>query len=137
MKGATALPLARISRPPNTVSRIRSGSSQYFLRARAKAKSSMMNDIGWPCSELVADGFGLGARGRTPVPVARQRLVIAKGQELTAEQARNCGDRRYDDKEHQSQDERIDDLVQQEAEAEPQPVQGSQKRRPEQSETGE
>jgi hypothetical protein len=44
MNGATTDPLVNTSNPPSSSITIIIGASQYFLRARMKAKSSTMND---------------------------------------------------------------------------------------------
>src|SRR5262249_40001895 len=75
MNGATAVPCARMIRPPNTSSINRIGVSQYFLRTRKNAHSSARIDMMGPGSlDLMSGAILNPIAGRRP---RRQRATIA------------------------------------------------------------
>src|ERR1700755_774496 len=125
MKGATAEPLVRITRPPNTTIITRIGSSQNFLRTRMKRQSSASKSIQFP-SKLIAH-----ALRRRPPRIAHDPVTIAirlapEPQEFRAGYAQNQADWPDRQVENQPHDDRVDDVVQQQAEPEPDDIERPQ-----------
>src|SRR5919206_229247 len=118
MKGATTEPLVRTISPPNTPMRTISGRSQNFLRARRKAQSSPANES-MLSSELVLQGFGRGSRRMPRDPIGACLRIPLEPQEILAEGAHEHSHWGENEEEDSSHDERVHDLVQDEAEAEP------------------
>src|SRR5260370_4558328 len=132
MNGAMAEPLVSTIRPPKITIMIRIGNSQNFLRSRMKAQSStMMEPIG-RClsnselaeSELVAHRLRRRPRRRAIDPVALGRGIEPEAQEVLAHGAHHETDRHYGHQYHQPQPDMVHDLVQQQTELQPQPVEG-------------
>src|SRR5438309_5854164 len=84
MNGATALPLVRTMRPPNSASITRIGRSQNFFRTRINVQSSATNVI-VPSSELVRHGLGRRAGWSSHDPVRRFRWIATDPQRILAE----------------------------------------------------
>src|SRR3972149_2269701 len=99
MKGATALPLARAMRAPNTASMRMMGRSQYFLRTRMKLHSSTMKSI-MASSELPGHRVRRRAWRMAFDPVAEGIAVEAKPQRIPAEQAPHEADGSHGGIEH-------------------------------------
>src|SRR3954462_11132112 len=88
MKGATAEPLVRITRPPNTTIITRIGNSQNFLRTRMKRQSSARKSIQRP-SELIAHAFRRRTGRIADDPVAVPFRLAFEPQEFLAGYAHN------------------------------------------------
>src|ERR1700730_16525933 len=99
MKGATALPLARTMRAPNTASMRIMGSSQYFLRIRMKLQSSSMKSI-MTSSELPGHRVGRRARRMALNPVSDGLAVKPTPQRIPADQAKHEADGGHGSIEH-------------------------------------
>src|SRR3954466_2855427 len=94
MKGATAEPLVRITRPPNTTIITRIGSSQNFLRARMKRQSSARKSIQRPSKlqrrlELIPHALRRRPRRIADDPVAVTVRLTPEPQEFVARYAHN------------------------------------------------
>ena len=112
MKGASALPLARISNPPKTPRIISSGRSQNFLRARAKAHSSEMKLMQPIPSELVSNRAWIRTGRRALFPVAGRLWVVPQCEEFASSlPSENSEGGDYSEKDH-TQDDGIDDSMQ-------------------------
>src|SRR5882724_5151733 len=107
MNGATALPLARTMRAPNTASMRMTGSSQYFLRARMKRHSSPMKSI-MLLSKLPRHGVRRRARWIALDPVGDGIPIPSKPERILAEQAAHEPDRSHGGVEDQAHDHRTD-----------------------------
>src|SRR3990170_650592 len=125
MKGATALPLARTMRAPNTASMRMMGRSQYFLRTRMKLHSSAMKSI-MTSSELPGHRVGRRARRMPLDPVGDGIAVKPKPKRILAEQAAHEADGGHSGIEHQAHDHRADAGMEDQPEPEPEPVKGRQ-----------
>src|SRR3990172_9077785 len=123
MKGATALPLARTMRAPNTASMRMMGRSQYFLRTRMKLHSSAMKSI-MTSSELPGHRVGRRARRMPLDPVGDGIAVKPKPQRILAEQAAHEADGGHSGIEHQAHDHRADAGMEEQPEPEPEPAKG-------------
>src|ERR1700683_2519812 len=84
MKGATAEPFAKISRPPNSAMTIKTGSSQNFLRTRRNSQNSLRNES-IEYSELLLHGALCGFRSVTGDPVAVSGAIRLQPQRIVAE----------------------------------------------------
>src|SRR5229473_835039 len=125
MNGAIAEPLVSTIRPPKITIMIRIGSSQNFLRSLMKAQSSTMMEPmkSVPLrSELVTHRLGRRPRRGALDPIALGPRVQPQSQEILAEDAHHDSDRRDGHEEQQAEDQRIHDLVDQQAELQPQLV---------------
>src|SRR5712692_5353110 len=125
MKGATALPLAKTIRAPNTASMRMMGRSQYFLRIRIKLHSSPMKSI-MASSELPWHRVGRRARRMALDPVGHRVAVKPKPQRVLSEQAAHEADGSHGGIEHQAHDYRADAGVKEQPEPEPEPAKGRQ-----------
>src|SRR5580692_10826397 len=130
MNGAMAEPLVSTIRPPKITIMIRIGNSQNFLRSRMKAQSStMMEPIG-RClsnselaeSELVTHRLRRRPWRRAIDPVALGRRIEPEAQEVLAHGAHDETDRHDGHEEQQPQYDGVHDLVEQQTELQPQPV---------------
>ena len=81
MKGATALPWTRISKPPKSTIIRMIGNSQNFFRARKNAHISMTNDI-YYTSELIFHCIGCRARRCSINPVRFLIFFEAESQDI-------------------------------------------------------
>src|SRR5947207_14511948 len=129
MNGAMAEPLVSTIRLPKITIMIMIGSSQNFLRARMNAQSSTMIEpivSLLPLSELVLHGLRRRPRRLALDPVTLGAAVDPRPQEILAEGAHDEADRRNGDEEQQAEHQRVHDLVEQQAELQPQPVQRRQ-----------
>src|SRR5882724_4863050 len=118
MNGATALPLARTMRAPNTASMRMTGSSQYFFRARMKRPSSLMNSI-MMLSELPGHRVRCRARRVALDPVGDGVPVPLKPERILAEQAAHEPDGSYGRIEDQAHDHGADAGMEHQPEPEP------------------
>src|ERR1700676_2810557 len=125
MNGAMAEPLVSTIRPPKITIMIRIGNSQNFLRSRMKAQSSTMMepmDVGPFRSELVFHRLRRRSRRGSVDPVALGRGIETQTQEVLAHGAHDETDRHDGHEEKQPEDDGVHDLVEQQAELQPQPV---------------
>src|SRR6266545_6197483 len=125
MKGATAVPLARTTREPNTASMRMSGRSQYFLRTRIKVHNSPMKSI-MASSELAGHRVRRRARRMALDPIGDGVAVKPKPQRIPAEQAAHDAHGGHGRIEHQAQDDRAHAGVNEQPDPEPEPPQGRQ-----------
>src|SRR6266498_2760801 len=125
MKGATAVPLTRTMRAPNTASIKKMGRSQYFLRIRMKLHSSPMKSI-MVSSELPGHRVGRWARRMALDPVRHRIAVKPKPQRILSEQAAHEADGSHGGKEHQAHDYRADAGMEDQSEPEPEAAEGRQ-----------
>src|SRR4051794_17931816 len=129
MNGAMAEPLVSTIRPPKITIMIMIGSSQNFLRSRMNAHSSTIIEpivSLLPRSELVLHGLRRRPRGLPLDPVALGAAVHPQAQEILAERPHDEADRRDGHEEQQAEDQRVHDLVEEQAELQPKPVQRPQ-----------
>src|SRR6185369_6062136 len=121
MNGAIADPLASTSKPPTISITSMTGTSQYFLRARMNAHSSLIRRTG-VFLKLVFHAVGSGSGRRALDPVTLRLRIQLETQEVFAEEPHHQACRHDRQIEHERQCNRADDMVQQHAEAMPQPV---------------
>src|SRR5438309_178962 len=88
MNGATAEPLVRMIKPPNTTIITRMGSSQNFLRTRMKRQSSARKSIQRP-SKLIAHALGRRTGRIANDPIAVPLRLALEPQEFLAGYAHN------------------------------------------------
>src|SRR3982074_79357 len=128
MKGATAVPWVRTIKPPKITIMTRIGNSQYFLRSRMNAMSSARKAIVRILELTFHRGrCWTGLRTRDPVTPSRRRRFQPQG--ILARQTHQYRDRSDRQKEQQAHDQRIDGVMQQQAEFEPDAVHGAQQLR--------
>src|ERR1700738_4736053 len=127
MNGATTEPLVSTISPPKMTISTSTGSSQNFFRASMKAAMSFRNDIG--TSKRLLERFtrrrGLGARD----PIRAVRLA-AHPHRVDAEQPHREAGRDDRADVHEPEEDRIGDLVQQQAELAPCAIDAFQDVRP-------
>src|SRR6266568_2694648 len=125
MNGATALPLARTMRAPNTASMKMTGSSQYFFRARMNRHSSPMNSI-MMSSKLPRHRVRCRARWIALDPVGDGIPVPSKPERILAEQAAHEPDGGHGGIEDQPHDHGADAGMEDRPEPEPDAVERRQ-----------
>src|SRR5471032_2589955 len=130
MNGAMAEPLVSTIRPPKITIMMKIGSSQNFLRSFMNAQSStMMEPMVFKSlsrSELIFHRLRRRPRRSALDPVALGVLVQAQAQEILARRPHDQADRRDRHEEQQAHDDRIHDLEHQQADFQPETVEGTQ-----------
>src|SRR5215471_13182472 len=111
MKGATAEPWLRTTRPPNTTINSSSGNSQNFLRARRKSQNSRRNSMAGPSEQM------LHAVGRRPRRIAYDpsrltRLSKLEPQWVASSHAHDQSGRNYTKNENETHNDGTHDTMQ-------------------------
>src|SRR5262245_33978403 len=129
MKGATAEPCASTISTPSSAIMTKIGHSQYFLRTRMKAQSSLIISITAVFLELVRHRSGRRPRRLARQPVRGAAALEPAAHRVLAGKTHERAERRNDPVEQDAERDRAHHAAEKKAELQPPAVQPGEQRR--------